>query len=124
MSKKPKYTVMAIGYGALLLMWLSFEDGTVFIVSILGAGLSLMIVLRWFGRRPIRHRIAGFVLLGATVGFLAVWTTVTLMIFKNAWHAHAAVDFPGEVVVGIVERVIPWTISGALLGGALALISD
>jgi hypothetical protein len=46
------------------------------------------------------------------------------MIFKNAWHAHAAVDFPGEVVVGIVERVIPWTISGALLGGALALISD
>jgi hypothetical protein len=120
----------AIGYGALLMVWLSVEDGTVFVVSVLGAGLSLVIVwlalMRWFGGRELTPRqwIPGFVLLGALAGFGAVWMTVFLMVFKNAWHAHAALDFPGEVVVAIVQRLIPWTVAGALLGGAAALVRN
>ena len=119
---------MAIGYGALLLAWLTPEDNTIFVVSLLGAGLSLMIVLlvvlRWFGGRTLAPRqwIPGLVLLGALLGFGAVWMTVFLMVFKNGWHGHAAPDFPGVVVVGIINRAIPWTVAGALLGGAAALV--
>ena len=123
-----KYTLMAIGYGAIILAWLTPEDSTVLIVSILGAGLSLMIlllaVMRWFGGRSLAPRqwIPGMVIFGALVGFGAVWTTIFLMIFKNAWHSHAALDFPGEVVVAMVDRAIPWTLAGALLGGATAFL--
>lgn len=123
-----QYTLRAIAYGAVLLIWLSLEDATVWVVSLLGAGLALMsiglMIMRWFGGRQLTlHQWAvGLVLVGMIIGFGAIWGTVTLMIFKNAWHAHAAPDFPSEVVVGIVERWRAWTFAGGLMGGAMALL--
>lgn len=123
-----RHTLMAIGYGALLLAWLTPEDATLIIVSVLGAGLSLMVSrlagLRWLGGKTLTPRqwIPGLVVWGAFVGFGAVWATVLLMVFKNAWHSHAAPDFAGTVVAGIMRRSIPWTAAGALLGGAVALV--
>ncbi|HLA45196.1 MAG TPA: hypothetical protein VJZ27_17245 [Aggregatilineales bacterium] len=123
-----RHTLMAIGYGALLLAWLTPEDATLLIVSILGAGLSVLLVglavMRWMGgSRLSRYQwMVGFILFGAAAGFGAVLCTVFLMVFKNAWHSHAFLDFPGTVIVGITHRMIPWTVAGGLLGSSAVLI--
>lgn len=122
-----KHTVMAILYGGVLMVWLTPEDATLVIVSLLGAGIALvltsLLVLRFLGGRQLTPQqwIPGLVIFGMAVGFGAVWGTVGLMIFKNAWHSHAAPDFSGTVIVGIMGRLIPWTLAGGFVGGALAL---
>lgn len=116
-----------IAYGAVLLVWFSTENANVPVVSILGTGLSLMLmrllVLRFFGGREfsMRQWIPGAVLFGLTAGFSAVWCVTGLMIFKNAWHAHAYPDFPVVIVTGMAQRWLAWTVAGGLMGGAAAL---
>lgn len=121
-----KHRLMAIAYGALVLAWLTPEDNTVIIVSVLGWGLSCLLVMlavvRWLGGRTFSpsQAAAGMVIAGIAVGFGAVWCTMGLMIFKNAWHSHAYPDFATTVVVGIGRRLLAWTTAGGLLGGAAA----
>lgn len=122
-----QHTIAAALFGAILLGWLSVEDSTVIAVSILGTGLSCLLVilavLRWWGGRKItlQQWLPGMILMGGLVGFGAVWCTMSLMIFKNAWHSHAYPDFSSTLIVGISQRLIPWTIAGSLWGGATAL---
>ena len=123
-----KHTLMAIGYGVVLLMWLTPEDATVLIVSILGTGLAallvLLLLLHWWGGRTLTlyQWLVGLLLVGAVIGFGAVWCTVALMIFKNAWHAHAYPDFSAILITEMVKRLLPWTLAGSLLGGSVGLI--
>jgi hypothetical protein len=121
-----KHTLYAIVYGAVLLAWLSTENATVIIVSLLGAGLSLMLIslglMRWFGGRTVQQWLLVWIILGAMVGCGAVVTTIGLMVFKNAWHSHAYPDFASVVVADMARRFFPWTAAGGLLGGATALI--
>jgi len=125
---RPKHTLMALAYGGILLAWLTPEDATVIVVSFLGAGLSLVVVclalLRWAGGYTLTagQWLPGMIIIGGVIGFGAVWWTIGLMIFKNAWHSHAFPDFPGVVIVGIGRRVIPWTTAGALIGGGVGLL--
>lgn len=127
-SHQRKHTFTTLAYGALLLAWLTPEDNTLIIVSILGWGLSALLVglaaLRWFGGRawPPRQWIPALILAGALIGLGAVLCTFGLMIFKNAWHSHAYPDFPALVVIGILRRVVVWTAVGGLMGGASVLI--
>lgn len=120
-----KDTLTALGYGAVLLVWLSTENASVWVVSLLGTGLALMLlrlaVLRWLGGKTISHWFPAVVLFGASIGFLAVWCAVGLMVFKNAWHAHAYLDFPTHLIQEMPRRVLAWTVAGACLGGAARL---
>jgi hypothetical protein len=122
-----RYILIALFYGAILLGWLTPEDNTVLVVSVLGAGLSLLMVnlaiRRWFGGYPLpkRYWLPSAILVGVGVGFGAVWGTVGLMIFKNAWHSHAYPDFASIVIVGMFRRLIPWSVAGGFLGAAVGL---
>jgi hypothetical protein len=125
---KDRHRLYGIGYAALLLFWLSAENQSVWLVSLLGVGLSLILIwlggLYWFGGRSFSPNqwIPGLIVAGAVVGCGAVLCAVGLMVFKNGWHAHAFPDFPGTVVAGMGRRLIPWTLAGALIGGAVALL--
>ncbi|MFP4322963.1 MAG: hypothetical protein ACLFTK_10970 [Anaerolineales bacterium] len=127
-QQRRAHTLLALGYGAVVLVWLTPEDRTVWPVVILGSGLGALLgglaVLRWGGGTILRPAqwIPGLVLGGALVGVLAVWSTISLMIFKNAWHSHAYPDFPTSLIVDMAARTLPWSVAGACLGGALALL--
>jgi hypothetical protein len=116
-------------YGALLLFWFSTESNSVLVVSILGAGLTILLarlmLLRWTGGRTLTPSqwIPGMIILGMMVGFAAVWLTAGMMIFKNAWHAHAYPDFPTEQVLGLTDRWLAWTAAGGFMGAGLALLN-
>ena len=122
-----KHTLLTMGYGFLSLLWLSFEDSTILIVSLLGWGLAFMLmslgVMRWFGGRELtlRQWILAVILFGGLVGLGAIGGTVELMLFKNAWHSHANPDFSGNIVIGLINRALAWTFAGSLIGIAASL---
>lgn len=117
----------AIGYGAILLLWLSTEENAVWLTVLLGTGLALVIeglfITHRLGKKTLGWRIwlPGILLLGAITGLASVFGTILLMVFKNVQHSHAAPDFSRAVVEGIFQLAPAWMLSGALLGGAVAL---
>lgn len=119
--------LLLIGYGFGLMIWFSSENASLPVVSGLGAGLSFLLVrllvLRQWGGKIFSWRqwLPAAVLLGLLVGFGAVWSTAGLMVFKNAWHAHAYPDFPAALVNGIIQRWLSWTLAGGLMGASAAL---
>jgi len=113
-----------IGVGLLALLWLTPEDSTLWIVSFLGWGISLSIITLaaqyWFAGSYPSHTALGILGSGGLLtGAGAVVGTVFLMVFKNAWHSHAALDFPASVVADMAERLVPWALAGGLTGLAL-----
>ena len=120
-----QHTWLAALYGAILLVWFSAESTSILLVSILGTGLAILLALlglmRWIPGRKIAP--GSMIILGALTGFLAIGCVIFLMIFRNAWHAHATLDFPGEVIAGMIDRAFAWTSAGGLLGGAMAFWS-
>ncbi len=120
-------TLLMISYGFVLMVWFSSENTSLAVVSGLGAGLSFLLVrllgLRKWGGKTflLRQWIPAAILLGLLVGFGAVWSTAGLMVFKNAWHAHASPDFPAALVTGIIQRWWSWALAGGLVGASAAL---
>lgn len=127
-TQRRQHTFLTFGYGAILLVWLSIEDSTVLLVSLLGAGLATLLVsltvMRWWGGRVLTagQWLPAALLYGGVIGFTAIWCTVGLMVFKNAWHSHAYPDFPTVIVTGMTARLLPWTIAGSLIGGSVGLL--
>jgi hypothetical protein len=117
----------AIGYGAILLLWLSTEENAVWLTVLLGTGLALVVeglfITHRLGDKTLGWRIwmPGIILLGVITGLASVFGTILLMVFKNVQHSHAAPDFSRDVVEGIFQLAPAWALSGGLLGGAVAL---
>lgn len=123
-----QHTLLTAAYGAILLLWLSLEDSSPALVSVLGAGAALLLLglllLRWRGGRsyPLRLWLPAAPGLGALVGVAAAGSTAGLMLFKNGWHAHASPDFPAEMLLGVLARMPAWAGAGACLAGAAGLL--
>lgn len=121
------HRLIAIGYGAILLVWLSTENRTLWLTSLLGAGLSIVVLFlsltSWWGGRTYSWKTAliGAIILGGLSGLGSVLGTVFLMVFKNAQHAHLTPDFSNEIILGITSRTGYWMVAGALFGGAVLL---
>lgn len=117
---------MAIGYGAILMIWLSTENAHVGLTVALGFGLALLIiglgVLHWLGGRKINLVRGWLILLGMLAGVLSALTTFFLMLFKNVQHSHVVPDFSNEVMWGVLVRTPAWALAGGLIGGALMLL--
>jgi hypothetical protein len=118
------HNLMAIGYGGVLLVWLSTESTNILLTSTLGFGLGILIVglgilHRWGGREL---KWPAIIAAGAVLGICSAFTTFFLMIFKNTQHSHVVPDFSSEVVFGILARMPAWGLAGALVGGAIVLI--
>ncbi len=126
----PRYpkrlTLITILYGMFTFVWLSAED-SIWLVSLLGLILALLLVVhgiyRLQGRRlSPRLWIPGLVTSGAVTGAGAALCTALIMIMKTSLHGHLYPDYPFPLIAGIIARLPVWTLAGALVGMALALL--
>lgn len=119
--------MVAVAYGVVLFLWLGPEDKAIWPVTLLGAGLSTLMVSLWvFGRFggmtvSARAMIPGALTMGAAIGLGASIGTTALMFFKNARHAHLYPDYPAEQMGAVLQRAPVWALAGALFGLALVL---
>ncbi len=117
---------LTLVFGIFLFFWMSAED-SVWLVTVLGLGVSLLAAahatFRFKGRTfRARYWIPTAMVLGALVGAGTVVVTVVLMLMKTSLHSHIYPDYPFPLISGIVERLVPWTVAGALVGLSVALI--
>lgn len=124
----PDYRVRlaALGFGAMLLGWMSLEDNGALSVAILGTALALWLVyfgmLRYMPNHPLTMRRMSF--MGLMIGASSAICTTALMFFKTAWHGHLFPDYPFGMMIAMVQRAPVWGIAGAMFGLALWLVLD
>ena len=117
-----------VGYGIILLVWLSLEDNGTFSVALLGTGATILYSTIWLLKRsggqvlPLRLWLPGLILFGGIVGALSTLTTTLLMFFKTGWHGHEFADYPPQMLLAMLQRLPVWMLAGALIGLAVALI--
>ena len=126
-----RHTLWAIFYGAIVFVWLTTENASMMIVSVLGVGMALGItalsVVHWWGGRTLGVKIwlPSLVGLGIVVGLGATLATFLLMMFKNVQHSHVVADYPWESVTDMLTRGPAWMVAGGLLGlaGGLGIVA-
>lgn len=121
-----RLSLLTLLFGIIVFLWLTPED-SVWFVSVLGVVLSLILaahgIFKWVAGRtfPARIWFPAAVALGAVVGAGAVLMTMLLMLMKTSVHNHLYPDYSIGVMDGILQRIMPWTLAGALAGLAGAL---
>jgi hypothetical protein len=107
----------------LIFVWLPLEENSVTVVTLLGVGLSGLLVAHVAVRRAAHSHTgiatAGY---GALFGAGAALGTALLMFLKTASHAHPYPDFSPLLMLSMLERLPAWTLAGALGGLGVALI--
>jgi hypothetical protein len=120
-------TLLTLLFGAFVFLWLGTEEDSVWLVSLLGLEIALLPTLhglfRFAGRTfSARVWIGTAVSLGALVGAGAGVGTILLMLMKTSMHSHVFPDYPFPLIRGVFERLPAWTVAGALVGLAGALL--
>lgn len=111
-----------IGVGIVAVVWTGPEDDRVWLASLIGVTLIGLSLAHWLtgaaaGRELVGGQIAGaWAGFGALVGGLGCTTTVLLMGFKDARHAHPFPDYPPELLAALLGRTPIWALAGALVG--------
>ena len=119
---------LLLGYGLVLLLWLSLEDNGTLSVALLGTGAAALFTIIALLNRiggyvlPMRFWFTGLIGLGAAIGALSTLTTTLLMFFKTSWHNHGFPDYPPAMMLAMLQRLPVWMLAGALIGLAIALI--
>jgi|SRR5690606_21009622 len=122
-----KARFLLIGYGLILLVWLSVEDNSAVSVAVLGTGTAIIYTSVWIANRfgekelPLKIWSIGLVLAGTVMGALSALSTATLMFFKSSWHGHIFPDYPLQMIADMLLRTPIWALSGALLGVSCAI---
>ena len=81
--------------------------------------MTMMVLSRHKGSHNV---LLGATLAGALIGASASAITAALMLFKDLRHAHPFPDFPPAMILGMLERLPPWMLAGALAGLGIALL--
>lgn len=122
-----RFRLFIISYGLLLFVWFTPEDNHVWPATVLGLGMSVLVVTRnvmsKLGGKIIAtpYVLLGAVILGVVIGAGTSVATAGLMFFKNALHAHVFVDFPTPLLLSVLERAPAWGLAGGLAGLGAAL---
>ncbi|MEO8396267.1 MAG: hypothetical protein ABI700_24965 [Chloroflexota bacterium] len=123
---RSRLRVIALVYGALLLLWSSLEDNSVLPVSLLGSGLALLVMILWVTRRfggrtfASRDALLGAAVVGAITGLIAAVASAALMLVKDGLHSDLYPDYPFGLIMDTLARAPLWALAGLFAGiGAL-----
>jgi hypothetical protein len=118
----------AIACALTIFVWSTPEDDRVAPAVALGMWLALTVMSSWvagrFAGRTLRGARLGAALavFGSVTGAAVSISTVLLMVFKDARHAHMYPDFPPTLLGGILLRLPAWTVAGGFAGLGVALV--
>jgi hypothetical protein len=121
-------TFLAIGYGLLILFWLSGEDKTIWPATLLGGGLGfgfgVLMAVRYLAGRTLSgwRGLAALSVWAGVVGAASAPLTATLMVLKTASHAHLYPDYPLPVILDTLAHLPAWGAAGALSGLGIGLL--
>jgi hypothetical protein len=124
---KTKARFLLIGYGLILVIWMSLEDKRAVSVALLGTGAAIIYLGTWILSRfsgqdiALRFWFTGFILSGIGLGAASALSTAILMFFKSSWHEHLYPDYPPQMIAAMLARMPFWAMSGALFGLAIAI---
>lgn len=127
MSAMSQLRWLTIGVGIACFLWLSTEDTSSVLVTMLGIGMAFSVVWRWLLKLP-PHRLSasmGLVtgaLAGSLLGVGSAVAITLLMFVKTAWHSHEFPDFPALMMLAMLERAPWWGLAGAFQGLAIMLV--
>jgi hypothetical protein len=109
--------------GALLLIWLPFEDSNEQLATLFAAGISAGLAAHLVIRRklPLPASLLAYLLLGSFVGLAVSPLTFSLMAIKTGLHGHPAPDFTGTQLIAVFLRTPVWALGGLLIGLGLGL---
>lgn len=119
---KTKARFLMIGYGLVLIFWMSLENSSTLSVALLGIGATVIYSGTWLINRiserdiPARFWFPGMILSGTFFGAISVLITSILMFFKSGWHGHIYPEYPPQMIFSMFARLPVWTLSGALIG--------
>lgn len=119
---------LLIIYGVVVFFWLGPEDNHIWPVTLLGVFGAVLMVPQWMlgrvgGQQLSRRDVLLLLSLGgALMGISANLFTVGLMVLKNARHAHIFPDYPGGLLLAMLERAPVWAAAGGLIGLGLGLV--
>ncbi|MEO1644073.1 MAG: hypothetical protein AAFR67_02735 [Chloroflexota bacterium] len=111
------------------MVWMSLEDNSLIPVIVLGIGLSVIGVIYTILDNipheavPVRRFLMLVVFASTAIGGFAPLAIALLMFFKTSWHAHAFPDYPPALMLAMLSRLPAWTLSGFLVGCALAIFT-
>jgi hypothetical protein len=118
----------ALIWGVLTFLWLAPEDDSVLPVLLLGFSVSVLMVA-WLVIRlnaaPWMHSwgaLLAAAVFGALIGAGTSLSTVLLLLFKNARHAHLYPDYPPEILLETLARFPVWALAGGLIGIGLVCL--
>jgi hypothetical protein len=114
---------LGFGLGAVILLWLPFEEDSQLTAILLAAGLCSWAAVPLFSGSEVsdRRMILRSAVVGGLAGLLVSPTTFLLMSLKSGLHAHPQPDFMPAQILAVFSRTQYFAVSGMLLGLASAL---
>ena len=115
--------IFALILGVLILLWLPFEDTSLYWVILFAILIGCWGSARLLVAFPGDSRLGLWVypLCGALAGAAVTPTAIVLMIVKNGFHAHGAPDFTLDHIVSVILRTPVWLVGGSLIGTGIGL---
>lgn len=119
--------LLVMGYGLIVLLWLSLEDNQTEPVVALGVVMALLgvalLCLNTMGGKTIQadYVLPSLVGAGIITGLGASVASAGLMFFKTALHAHLFPDYPPLMMLAVLERAPVWAVAGGLFGLGIGL---
>jgi hypothetical protein len=109
---------IAMATGILVLVWLSIENDSLFLLIIISALTTTlgMIVLLSRSSRLVLARWYTYLLVGAVTGFLIIPVALMLVLVRIGLHNHPQPDFTPEQVQALL-RLTPASILAGFLTG-------
>jgi len=130
----PKLTALTrlypVGYGLVVLVWLSLEGSSTLPPALLGIGLAVIlfgwiIMRRHSGERLSERLVRRYVLMGGfSMGAGGAILSALLMFFKSSWHGHIVPDYPFGMITAMLWRAPLWGIAGLLLAVGVLLLQS
>jgi len=122
-----RLSLITLLFGIGVFLWLTPED-TVWLAALLGVGIALIgtahAVFKFASGRTFRARtwFPGLIGIGAASGAGAVVATIGLMLIKTSVHNHLYPDYSLGVMAAMAQRLGSWSLAGACIGLAVALL--
>lgn len=125
MTPKQYLRMASIFLGLILLLWLPFEDTSVFLAIAFTVAITGLITIYYLNKyRKAANHWWFYPLIGLLAGMAITPLALLLMSIKSGIHGHGFPDYTPMQVVLILQLTPVWILAGFMIGSTAALVSS